>query len=137
MPGADAILQAGRLLIEAIEAGGLKTLPLPLPQGTITAKKVKTRLDDDCKRVLKLCDAEACVDDQANAPGALDELVSVVLVEILTGGISGQLKSPLGSFAEGAVACMKAKALTQKHRVVRHKAEPGETIAHRIGGVPP
>jgi hypothetical protein len=114
VPGVDTI---GKLIITGIDlakARGMVTVPLPLRKGQFDdfkAKKVKTKDDADCKFVLKLCDAEDCLDATANAgPGVIAADILTNIGKMLAGG---QVDNPLTGFCDKAAECMKKSTLRQ------------------------
>jgi hypothetical protein len=119
------VLELGGLVLEAAQARHLIALPLPLRQGDLskfTQKKVQTKAVEDCKKVLKLCDAEGCIDQTFNDPKALARMAGDFAANLWTSLKGGTVTSSLFSdLSKSVVECMKKKVLSQKS--VRHREE--------------
>jgi hypothetical protein len=132
MPGQEII---GRVILELIEleTGGTRLVPLPFPieQGKLTATKVKIRDESDNRKVLKVIDAEGCVEDWANESNIGAIFLNALLQNLIPGS------TPTSIFevqAQSLQTCFRSKALFQYHPQV---TVSGGTHKVRIGGVPP
>ncbi|MDP9203756.1 MAG: hypothetical protein M3P26_17770 [Gemmatimonadota bacterium] len=114
------LIYAGRIILDLGEG----RVAMPLPQGQKledalgTTVKVKTRDPKDCKRILKLCDAEECVDMVCNDPTIALSLVNQFLKNLgsqLLGNVGGTAtQTPLTlTLAKKVAECMKKKVLGQ------------------------
>jgi hypothetical protein len=89
-------------------------LPFPLSEhqnDQFKQVKVKTKEDSDCKYVIRLCDAEECLDETANSdPGAV---IAAILDNVRRLMLDQLPESPLGAYAEKVKVCMQENRLRQ------------------------
>jgi hypothetical protein len=114
------IIELGKLVLETIKQGGLKTLPIPLPMGQPQRPlaQPKTKVTDEAKqrkRVLKLSDAAKCVEDAVNDPRLVAKIAQGVL-QNLWREMNNQYDDVLpilDGIAHAIVECMEKKVLSQ------------------------
>lgn len=131
------VLEFGKILIQLAERGGLKTaplaLPLKIPTDKDTAVKVKEGGPEDCRRVLRFCDATSCVERTLSDPLLTERIFGGVLIDLATGGtLFNRNHGTMQFIADEIYKCMKTELLGNQRAKV--KTSRYRAFSRRTGG---
>lgn len=135
------LLQLGKVVIEAAKARGAIVAPIPQPDEEaikkMTEQKVKSKEDSDCKMVIKVCDAEECLDRTINDTQFLSAFARAFW-QVIWNGLTG-IGSPtsfMQALADAQKKCLQQNALRQdtprKLTQKKYMARPAHKSATRV-----
>lgn len=112
---APTVLQAGKVLLEAIKAGGLISITQAQAQEAARKAQVKRAEDlkdeEDDKHVVKVGDAVYCVRRKLESAELIEEIIATVIIGMFSNGAA--VSTRLNKIAQHIVDCIRKAQLSQ------------------------